>query len=194
MDIIHILKLSELSHEYKEKAVCLFVDCFYDMYSSITKEKDILEKLFLSAFDFSLVYVAINNDKVVGFMGVANNKSRTMHFDKIKCIELFGRIKGYIVFKQLGFLLEKPNVKMDKDLCIDYLATDRDFRGKGIATQLIDYAGKELGYETCYIEVLSNNTTAIRLYEHTGFIEYKRIHIPRFGSVSKMKKQLKSDS
>lgn len=97
-------------------------------------------------------------------MGIANSKKRTMHFDKAKCIELFGRLKGVIIYYQLRALLEKPNVKNDTDLCIDYIATDENYRGKGIATKLIEYACNDLGYKECYLEVLSKNVTAKRVY------------------------------
>ncbi len=195
MNNINIVKLSELDNEYKEMAVHLFVDSFYNMYTSLTKDKNVLQELFLYSLDFSLVYVAIYENSVAGFMGIAHNIKRTMHFDKIKCIELFGKVKGIIVYKQLGYILEKPNVKNDKDVCIDYLATDSSYRGKGVATKLIEYACNKLGYDECYIEVLSSNITAKSLYEHTGFIEYKRLYSPvtlmrGFGYISKMKKRL----
>lgn len=188
MNNITIAKLSELDNEYKAMAVHLFVDSFYNMYTSITKDKIVLNELLLYSLDFSLVYVAIYDNNVVGFMGIANNKKRTMRFDKMKCIELLGKVKGSIVYKQLGSILEKPNVKNDNEMCIDYLATDRNYRGRGIATKLIEYACNELGYEECYIEVLSKNITAKRLYEHTGFTEYKKTYNLGFGYISKMKK------
>ena len=194
MNKINIVKVSEIDNEYKEKAVHLFVDSFYKMYTSVTKNRNVLKELFLYSLNFSLVYVAIYDNSVAGFMGIANNKERTMHFDRMKCIELFGKVKGIIVYKQLGYILEKPNVKNNRDICIDYLATDRRYRGKGIATKLIEYACNDLGYDKCYIEVFSKNITAKRLYEHTGFTEYKRIYNPvtfmqGLGYISKMKKE-----
>jgi ribosomal protein S18 acetylase RimI-like enzyme len=190
MNNLNIVKLSELDNEFKEKAVHLFVDSFYNMYTSLTKDNNVLYELFLYSLDFSLVYVALYDNIIAGFMGIANNKKRTMHFDRLKCIDLFGRVKGIIIYKQLGFILEKPNVKNDNEMCIDYLATDRSYRGKGIATKLIDYACNELGYDECYLEVLTKNITAKRLYEHTGFKEYKRCYSIGLGNISKMKKQL----
>lgn len=193
MNSINIVKLSELDDEYKAKAVHLFVDSFYNMYTSLTNDKNVLYELFLYSLDFSLVYVAMYDNSLAGFMGIANNKKRTMHFDKIKCMELFGQLKGFIICKQLGYILERPNVINNYDICIDYLATDRNYRGKGIATKLIEYACNELGYDECYLEVLTKNITAKRLYEHTGFKEYKRSYNIGLGYVSKMKKQIVGD-
>jgi ribosomal protein S18 acetylase RimI-like enzyme len=190
MNNINIVKLSELDTEYKEMAVHLFVDSFYNMYTSLSKDKNVLYELFLYSLDFSLVYVALYDNNLTGFMGIANNKKRTMHFDRLKCIDLFGRVKGIIIYKQLGFLLEKPNVKNDNEICIDYLATDSKYRGKGIATKLIEYACNEIGYDECYLEVLTKNITAKRLYEHTGFKEYKKTYSIGLGYISKMKRQV----
>jgi ribosomal protein S18 acetylase RimI-like enzyme len=194
LDDIKIVNLSESGNEYKEKAVRLFVDAFYNMYTSISKDKKVLNDFFLSSLDFSLVYIAILDNNVTGFMGIANNKKRTMHFDKIKCVELFGKLKGVIIHKQMKALLEKPNVKNDTDICIDYIATDESYRGKGIASKLIEYACNGLGYKECYLEVLSSNVAAKRLYEHMGFVVYKKVHNPvslmQGGYIAKMKKQL----
>jgi ribosomal protein S18 acetylase RimI-like enzyme len=194
LDDIKIVNLSQSENEYREKAVRLFVDAFYNMYTTISKDKEILYKLFLSSFDFSLIFIAIYNNNVTGFMGIANNKKRTMQFDKIKLIELFGKLKGVIIYKQLKALLEKPNVERDTDICIDYIATDENYRGKGIASKLIEYACNDLSYKECYIEVLSKNIAAKRLYEHMGFVEYKRVHNPftlmHGGGIVEMKKTI----
>lgn len=194
LDGIKIENLSVLENEYKVKAIRLFVDSFYDMYTSISKDKKVLNDFFLNSLDFSLIYVAIFDNNIIGFMGIANNKKRTMHFDKAKCIELFGKLKGGISYYQLRALLEKPNVKNDTDLCIDYITTDENYRGKGVATKLIEYACNNLGYKDCYLEVLSKNLTAKKMYEHNGFVEYKRVFNPVLlmggGSIIKMKKQL----
>lgn len=42
LDDRKIVNLSELENEYKVKAVRLFVGTFYDMYTSISKDKKVL--------------------------------------------------------------------------------------------------------------------------------------------------------
>lgn len=150
----------------------------------------------MHSLDFSLTYVAVYENNVVGFMGIANNKARPFHFDATKCRELFGKFKGVIIQKQLSAIMEKPVVYGDKDLYIDYLTTDKKYRGKGVATKLIEFACYELQYYQCYIEVLSKNTTAKRLYEKIGFTEYKKEYniftmMKGLGYLIKLKKPIK---
>lgn len=168
-----IKSLIDLNQDYKEQAVEVFIDGFSNIFS-FTTDKNILKELFINSMDSSLIYVAVYENKVVGIMGIANNKKRTMCFNIEKCKELFGNSKGLYIKKQLTKVMEKPVVKGDKDLYIDYLTTDKNYRGKGVATKLIEFVCNQLEYDECYIEVLSNNIKAKNLYQYLGFTEYKR--------------------
>lgn len=74
--------------------------------------------------------------------------------------------------------MDKPAVNGDKDLYIEYLITDKNYRCKGIATKLIHFAFEQLECDEYYIEVLSKNINARRLYKNLGFIEWKRDYNP----------------
>ena len=65
----------------------------------------------------------------------------------------------------------------DSDLCIDYLATNLQMRNKGIATALLLFACELPEYEECYIEVLSKNIPAAKLYQKLGFAVHKKAFI-----------------
>lgn len=51
--------------------------------------------------------------------------------------------------------------------------SDKTLRGKGIGTETLtkclEYAKKEINLQTVFLEVLENNTNAIKLYEKLGF-------------------------
>ncbi|WP_353097102.1 hypothetical protein [Tissierella praeacuta] len=89
-----IVRLSDLNDEYKENAIELFVDGFKYMFS-FTKNKNVLKELFLNPMDFSMIYVALYENNIVGFIGVSNNKK---HPSISKNIE---KING-ILDKELG--------------------------------------------------------------------------------------------
>lgn len=172
MNDITIVNLADLNDEYKEKSIELFIDGFGHIFSFI-KDKNILKELLLTSMDFSMVYVALYENIVVGFIGVSNNKIRPISFEIEKFKQLFGSFLGSIIQKPLSAVMEKPAVYGDKDLYIDYLTTDKKYRRKRIGTKLIEFVCEELIYDECYIEVLSKNTGARRLYEHLGFEEFK---------------------
>ena len=63
------------------------------------------------------------------------------------------------------------------ELHILAIATHPDFRGKGIATRLLDHvlgAARAIGCSLATLEVRRSNKPAIALYEHAGF---KTVHV-----------------
>lgn len=194
MTVQNIVCLSSLDDEKKREAVELFVEGFRHIFS-FAKDKSELVELFLSSFNYSLVYVYICNEKVVGVLGLGTNKKRVFHFDSRICQRIFGNIKGKILYSQLRMIAETPAVKNEYDLYIDYLTTDAGMRGKGIATKLLDFACQLPGYQECYIEVLSKNVEAKRLYEKLEYKVYRKSFnfftlIQGFGYPIKMKKTI----
>lgn len=191
-----IVELSTAEDTIKRNAIRVFVDSFYELYTSLSKEKSVLNEFFISSFDEKLVYAAVKENKVLGMLAIANGKERSLKFKKEKCIQLFGKIKGRIVYYEMNYMFGKPNLECEKDIGIDYLATEESSRGIGVATQMLEYACDHLCYEECYIDVAERNTVAKRLYEHVGFKEYARDHslVTRmlgFRSIIRMKKRVK---
>lgn len=108
-------------------------------------------------------------NKVLGFVGIATNKIRPIKLKQEVCINLFGKMQGSIICKQMNGIFQSKVVKEDTDLYIDSLATSKEARGKGIATKLLTYCFDLPEYENYYIEVLSKNINAKSLYEKLGF-------------------------
>lgn len=176
MSEITISKLSELNDDHKESAMELFLDGFGHLFSSLTKDREILKDLFTRPMDFSAVSVALYENNIVGFIAVANNKKRPMNLDVGQFKKLFGNFRGALIYKSMSAGFEKPAVSGDRDLYIDFLVTDKNYRGKGIATKLIDAVCDTLEYDECYIEVLSKNSGAKKLYEYLGFVVCKKTY------------------
>lgn len=189
---ITIVRLSDSDLKTKIGAVQTFLECF-PVYKRISRDERILTDFFMSTFDFDLCYTALADTKVAGFLAVSQGKTRSLKFDKTVCIAQFGQVMGTIIYHQMAFILGRPNLEHEKDVGIDHLATGACFRGKGIATGLIEYACGTLCHGECFIEVASNNAVAKRLYEHLGFSEYEQSHsvinrLLGFGYISRMKK------
>lgn len=78
--------------------------------------------------------------------------------------ELDGTIAAYVGAESV---LDESN--------IGNIVTHKDFRGRGIATQLFDALLKELkeqGIVKVFLEVEHDNAPAIALYEKSGFTKY----------------------
>ena len=87
-----------------------------------------------------------------------------------------GKFKGAMIYMQMGGMLHEITVHGINEGY--YITTDDNYRGKGIATRLIQYACDTFPYASYTLDVLSKNTTAKRLYEHLEFVQtnIKKIH------------------
>ncbi len=169
-----IVEYGKLSDAQKEQAVQIFLEGFGHM-MTFTKDENVRKTLFSHIMHPTLFVCYVESETVLGIMGVATNKVRPLEFRQDICIELFGKVKGKIVSKQMNAIFQKPVIKGERELYIDVLATAGNARGKGVATALLNYAFELEEYDTYYIEVFSKNETAKRLYEKVGFEVYKEV-------------------
>lgn len=84
-----------------------------------------------------------------------------------------GVIIGYVY----GFIFEIPNMLFHPTAVLDALYIDPAHRKQGIATRLIQAfrnAAAEKGARRIELKVLSENNSALNLYEKMGFFENKK--------------------
>lgn len=173
MNQYEIKMYGQLNDIQKEETIGVFLEGFGHM-MTFSKDNQELKSLFSNAFHPSYIYAYIENDKVLGILGIASNYIRPIKLDLNQCISIFGKFKGSIICKQMNLIFQSQAVKKDTDIYIDVLATTKNARGRGVATRLLEYSFSLPKYKECYIEVLSKNINAKKLYEKSGFIEYKK--------------------
>ena len=165
----NILEFGELSLTQKEEAVELFMDGF-GQFMTFSKDEELKKKLFIQIFDPKLFLCYLEDNKVLGLMGLGTNKVRPINFKKEVCQELFGKCKGAIISKQMNATFQKIVVKGDKELYLDTLVTHPSYRSKGIGSILVNKACSLKEYNSIIVEVFSKNTKAISFYEKNGFV------------------------
>ena len=192
MDQHKILNYGSLTDLQKEQLIEIFIDGFGHLLT-FSKDKEQLKELYKNAFnpDYTLAY--IEDGSVLGMIGIATNVMRPLKLLQEDCIKCFGKFKGNMVCKQMNSISQGQVIKGDKDLYIDILATSKSARNKGIATKLLKYCFELPEYNSYYIEVLSKNSNAKKLYEKMGFIQYKKelfspISLIGYGYPIKMKR------
>ena len=92
-----------------------------------------------------------------------------MQTNSIYVAKIDNKIVGYIIFD----IKEKDNgfMRYRKLLSIDTLCVDKDFRGQGIGTKMLEFAkgiAKEQNCTDMNLTVNPNNENAIKLYEKFG--------------------------
>lgn len=173
MNQYEIKVYDQLNKIQKEETVDVFIEGFGHM-MNFSKDDQELKSLFSTAFHPSFTYVYIENDIVLGILGIASNEIRPIKLELDHCIHIYGKLKGTILYKQMNSIFQSQVVKKNTDLYIDVLATRKNARGRGIATKLLEYVFSLPKYNECYIEVLSKNKNAKRIYEKNGFLVYKK--------------------
>ena len=196
MQTYQITEYGNLNETQKLQAVDIFLEGFGHM-MTFSKDKTVLRKLFFEIMNPHLFKCYVEQEQVLGIMGIATNKLRPLNFNINICRNLFGTTKGNILSRQMNAIFQAPVVKNDNELYIDILATAGTARGKGVATALLSHAFAMKEFEHCSIEVFSKNEAALNLYKKVGFSIYKeekfsllRFAVSGMGYPIKMKKVL----
>jgi len=172
---IEIRRMKGLSKCFDEEVTGVFVDAYYDLLSTIEKDKEKLVKVFKHTFVREVFYLALLNGKVVGMLACSTNRKRGLKFDRTIFIEHFGFFKGNFIYYSLRNEFETPLDYNNSTAYIEVVATTSEARGKGVATSLFNHVIKNTYYKEFILEVMDTNEKAKRIYERLGFEEFKRI-------------------
>lgn len=155
-----------------EKAAILFRDAIKDIAEALTGEQE-EERILVVMADFF------------------RQKGNRLSYENCLVCEIEGSVAGLIVgyyggnadeldeplAARLRLLKNDPTFKLEKeaeeeDFYLDTLCVDPAFRGKGIGTELLQFAeqqAKAKGYERISLAVERNNEKAQQLYTRIGY-------------------------
>lgn len=109
--------------------------------------------------------VTITHDQEVSFLESCLNEDKSL----MLVATIDGNHIGNCSFNPIG------NFKRYSHRCDVAIALYQEYCGLGIGRQMLETAlriAKETGFEQAELEVISNNTNAIALYEKMGFVKY----------------------
>ncbi len=159
----------------------IFVDGFYQWLHYFSKDKQALSHAFAHMFDLSAFYVAVDNDKIAAITACTDGKIPPIHLDKRVLRKHLGLIAGFFAYRMLKKHLELhtyPFSLTPDTGSIEFVSTAPEYRGKGVAADLIRNIMDDTPYDSYVLEVADTNETAIRLYERLGFTEFMRVKSP----------------
>lgn len=125
-------------------------------------------------------YVAIAKDKIAGVAACTDGKTLSVRLDKKELRKHLGIFKGSMAWTFLKKEFETLNQNFPPNTgSIEFVGTSPEFRGEGVASQIIQYIIENTPYNDYVIdEVADTNTPAMNLYRKMGFEEYKRKPLP----------------
>jgi GNAT superfamily N-acetyltransferase len=143
-----------------------------------SKDKEKLARALIRIFDASRFYVAIDNAEIEAITAFTDGIHPPIHLQKKELCRHLGLISGTFAYSMLKQNLENhpyPFEATPQMGSIEFVATAPEYRGRGVATDLITYVMNETPRAEYVFEVADTNTTAVRLYERLGFAEHMRV-------------------
>jgi ribosomal protein S18 acetylase RimI-like enzyme len=133
---------------------------------SQTKGIAILER----SLDVELALVALQQDRLVGFVGLQYENRPFFQFQRSHFMQELGWLRGLLIF--LLFNLS-ATVIQPTEMFINVIVVDAAMRGQGIGTSLINAVfeiARQNQFQAVVLDVVDTNPDAQRLYERMGFI------------------------
>lgn len=168
-----IKKLSELSEAQKKQFIDLFADSFLKDLDKKRKYEKQEKVIFLDAILPEFAAAFIIDDTVAGLVMFSNMYHASLKFDRALCRKQMGKFSGSFAYSMLKAIFETPTAQKEDEGYIDFLCVHEDFRRRGIATRLLEYAYAQENKPHYILGVLSKNERAKKLYVKQGYIKTK---------------------
>jgi len=174
--MVEIKRASDFDKDVRNEMTEMFVDGFGQWLTFFSKDRGKLIDTFNHIFLLDNFFIAFENEKVVGMVGCTESNKSTIRLDKREFIKNLGFFKGIISYYILKKAFSKQTPGADIGIgSIECVATSQEYRGRGIATTIINHIFEESDYNEFILEVADTNIPAMNLYKKIGFEEYARI-------------------
>ena len=177
------IKANELPFDPRPQMGRIFVEGFYQHgLKHFSKDKVKLAKALEHMFDLDYFQVAVENEEIMALIGCTAKKPPPVRLDKKILVQELGFIRGRFAYFGLNKYLVNHTYPFELSPqagSIEFVASSPEHRGKGVTFGLLSHVMDSLSYSEYVLEVVDDNTPAIRLYEKLGFSEFHRIPGPR---------------
>ena len=175
-----IVKADKVDFDVRKQMSEIFSEGFSQWLVFFSKDKNKIAKAFAHMFVLNQFYVAIANNKVGGMTACTDGADRSVRLNKKELRKHLGFFKGSMAGIFLKKEFEAPFEEFPPNTgSIEFVGTASEFRGQGVAFQIIKHIIENTPYNDYVIEeVADTNTSAMNLYNKLGFEEYKRKPLP----------------
>ncbi len=169
-----VIITDRLNNEQKEQVCRLIYQGFYKKLSNywiFEKNIDKGSEVLQGCINYENGIYAIEDNKVVGFIGVQYRKKKFREFNSKTLKPYYGTF-GSMWRGVFNKLENKTESLKDNEMYIDLIVVDSNHRVKVISSLLIDRITKfyiQNDFYKILIDVVDTNESAIKLYEKLGY-------------------------
>lgn len=172
---MEIINAGALGEKAKDQLCRVFVDAFYHEFSDISGDKEKLYRSFTHIFLADQFHVAMIGNNVAGLIACTDGFTNSMKIDARVFRKEFGFIEGTIIALLAKKNFQKaPVIRGDREGFIELVAISPVFQKQGVGTALLKYVFDKPEFKSYILEVASNNSAGISLYQKLGFNEFLR--------------------
>jgi ribosomal protein S18 acetylase RimI-like enzyme len=159
---------SEFGNNTKMKISQVLLMDFFNGFIFFSKDKEKLIQAFCHMFNLEVFYVAVIDSEIAGIAACTDGKIPTVKLNSNQMKKHLGFFMGtiaYLILKR-EFETKKYPFKIEKGMgMVEFVATSTKYRGKGVATAILNHIFASTPYTIYALEVADTNTNAINLYE-----------------------------
>lgn len=174
--MVDVKRAAELGESYRRRIAEVFVDGFGPDLSYFSKDPRKLVDALAHILVLDLFHVALVDGEPAAIAACTDGRQLSVRHDGKELRKHLGLVKGTVA--DIGFRREFQKVLpygKGGMASIEFVATASRFRGKGVATALLNHLLAMPQYSEYVLEEISDvNLPALRLYEKLGFREFKR--------------------
>lgn len=178
--MLNMVRADQAEFDVRRGISEIFAEGFTQWLGFFSKDPKKIAAAFAHIFVLDQFYVALHKGQVVGMAACTDGTSLSVKLDNKELRKHLGFYKGTMA----GIFLKKEfETSFVHPLhgagSIEFVGTAAEFRGQGVASQLIRHILEHTPYKVYLIEeVADTNIPAMKLYQKLGFEEYKRKQIP----------------
>lgn len=181
--MVTVMRADQLGSEARVPMSVIFAEGFQEWLVFFSKDKTKLAAAFAHMFVLDQFYVAVDeNNEIAGIAACTDCTKLSVRLDPKELRKHLGWFKGSMaaIFLKKEFETHFVNSPINTG-SIEFVGTAPQFRGQGVASQIIRYILEHTPFTEYLIEeVADTNTAAMNLYKKLGFEEYRRTPVPQW--------------
>ena len=160
--------------ERKDIAQCIAEGFERDL-SFFCKDTDRVVAALLPGIHPTKFFVAAHGEVIKGVAGLSDCTGRAVSTTYRSYLKNFGWLKGIFAKLILKKEFDEPLPYPPTTGFIEFVAIRKTFRRQGIASLLLKESMKQAGYKEYILNVIDENTPALKCYTQLGFQSFKKI-------------------